>query len=1134
MTNKKMIDRKELLLATGAAVLGVGTTFFGHQMSVQAAENTGTTTSTSVNTSTNSETATVDTNANSKSDPVSTKTETSPVTVDNKTVAKPATSSNLVNSSVTVVPAVIQTTTVTTGDSSTTQPVSTTTPIIQPIGPSSNVNSGTESTQKVPTVTTVASISTPALKPLDTTAVKISSNSGYTDANDFTWSTDDTDNEAALTGSTASLTDNTISIPTTITVTPNGTTTGKDYAVTSIGDNAFLGNKTITSVKINNGITNIGNSAFAYSKVQNLDLTNNTTLQNIGNLAFVSDQIKQVDLPDSVENIGDNAFTYNSALQTIVLPQNLKSLGKESFAVNNGLKSVDFSKDSNLLNVGDQAFSSDQSLTSIDLSHNNQLQTLGQGAFIYDSNLSDVKLPDSLKTIDDQAFLSNVGLKSIKFGKGLTTIGKQAFTYDENLNYIDLSAAQSLNLIDDDAFEYSGLTGNLSLPDSVTTIGKRSFAGDHLTSLNLGTNLQTIGASAFAYNQLKNVLTLPDTITTVGQEAFISNQLTGVTSNTVGINLGSDAFSYNRITEILLPKVTLGKSVYNINPATQQLAAIFTDSAHTSISDYFNINIGGITEKNMEIYDPSNGVTYQNGVFTIPAGVKSFNFGWNLSPMLPGDAGYSGIYDVVLDDPNIKVINTSIPTGTSWSFSDNFISATTPDGIDVPLAKMTVAIIDPSGKAVETIDTTQIGNYQVTYSYGNEKNTVIVTVYKRNGVAGISGTQTTTYNGQSQALDVSHYQIILSDGTIYQLQAGDLALTDEAKNAGSYGVTLTTQGLDNIEKVGQDNLYSWRTDSGTASFVINKAPVIIQANDATKISGQTDPQLSAAVTLPSDLVNGDPVIYTITRQTGEAVGNYPVIILFDATKNPNYQIQVENGTFKITPNHQTINGSDYTMYIGDPMPTATDFKASVTDDNGQELPVMIDLSQAKLDQVGVYPVKLSTTDAQTKNIQLTVLNRSSGGSSSTNGMAANPPQDDQSVEPTVPETPVEPSEPEKVQPSEPEVLKPTTSTPSDSEKGQVTQKTSFSNNKIPVNYPSRQIIISGEIYYVPNENKLVGQIVKPKATSQVDELTGDQNVNDPNVLPQMSNEKGTFESVIGWIIGLLTLLGIDLKKHCKI
>ncbi|WDT66139.1 hypothetical protein NV391_02725 [Companilactobacillus crustorum] len=117
MTNKKMIDRKELLLATGAAVLGVGTTFFGHQMSVQAAENTGTTTSTSVNTSTNSETATVDTNANSKSDPVSTKTETSPVTVDNKTVAKPATSSNLVNSPVTVVPAVIQTTTVTTGDS---------------------------------------------------------------------------------------------------------------------------------------------------------------------------------------------------------------------------------------------------------------------------------------------------------------------------------------------------------------------------------------------------------------------------------------------------------------------------------------------------------------------------------------------------------------------------------------------------------------------------------------------------------------------------------------------------------------------------------------------------------------------------------------------------------------------------------------------------------------------------------------------------------------------------------------------------------------------------------------------------------------------------------------------------------
>ncbi|WP_157049176.1 leucine-rich repeat protein, partial [Companilactobacillus nantensis] len=622
------------------------------------------------------------------------------------------------------------------------------------------------------------------------------------------------------------------------------------------------------------------------------------------------------------------------------------------------------------------------------LSNNNNLTSIGKFAFAYNGNdlgkeedkeNYQVKLPDSLQTLGDSSFAANNNLKTISFGPNLISIGKNAFSLDGALTDVDFSNANKLTLIDDGAFIYSGVTGDLKTPSSLLTIGNEAFGGAHLDGLELNEGLQSIGNSAFSYNQLKGTLVIPSTIQNIGSNAFISNQLSGVSTKASDIVMGTGAFSNNRITTVLAPKMLgAARDTYNPNIAVNQFAAIFTDTSHNNISDYFNIqigpNIGGITEKSLDINGLTNYVTYSDGVFTIPNGVKSFSFDWTLASSDSSDQGYSGKYDVIFDDPDIQAISSHISTGTKWSPSDNFLSAKTPEGRDIDLKDMEISIdqsefVDPS---LATIDTTIAEKHTVEYKYkyGNESSTVNVVVDKREGTYTVNGSDKVTYNGQNQAFNPSDYQISLPNGTTYTLQDGDLELKEgNVKNAGTYTVQLSQQGIENIEAVGQNSLYEW-TAGVKDNFEIAKAPVTIKANNSSKIEGAVDPTFSANVTMPNDIKDGDELNYSLKREDGLTPGDYAIKV--ELGDNPNYEVTVENGTFTIIASKQGIVGEDFTMNIGAPMPTADDFKASATDVDGNALEVSVDLGNADLNTVGTYDVTLKSSDGQTKTVSLIV------------------------------------------------------------------------------------------------------------------------------------------------------------------
>ena len=101
--------------------------------------------------------------------------------------------------------------------------------------------------------------------------------------------------------------------------------------VTSIGEDAFLFNKTITSVVIPEGVETIEKGAF-----------------------WGCEKLKEVTLPDTIRRIGDNAFYNDVALTRIVIPDGCEEIGEDCFT---GCKNlIDIYVPASVYDIGKDAF----------------------------------------------------------------------------------------------------------------------------------------------------------------------------------------------------------------------------------------------------------------------------------------------------------------------------------------------------------------------------------------------------------------------------------------------------------------------------------------------------------------------------------------------------------------------------------------------------------------------------------------------------------------------------------------------------------------------------------------------------------------------------------------------------------
>lgn len=612
------------------------------------------------------------------------------------------------------------------------------------------------------------------------------------------------------------------------------------------------------------------------------DDTNNTaTLVRMNVWAGLGDNSSSVVIPDTVTHndkqykvtqIGNQAFANQDHMTSVVLPKFLKSIGDQAFVYTHELMNVDFSQATELQTIGDEAFSALNQTSPITLP--DSLISIGQRAFDY-AKTSEITLGKNTKLIGSGAFLGMDNLTKVVLNSKLEEIGSQAFIYDAKLTDVNWDNATSLTQIDDGAFEYSGISGSISFGNQLKTIGSQAFAGDKVTALTFPDSLQTIGPSAFAYNKIAGKLSIPKNVTTVGTQAFVGNLISDV--EIAGTpTVGPDAFSYNKIVKLNGSTTKLPDS-----GAIGQTATITAEQPTLKINNLFGVNINSKTESNLVLSDLTNNVTYDSstGTFNIPAGVKQFSFKWTLKDGT--DTIYSGNYTVFREIPKIAAHSSTIYIGDPWNAKDNY------DGN--AFDKMKVTIKNSSGNVVSDIDTSQVGQYSVTYSYGNDATTITVDVVKKQMTYSLTGTQTVDYNGSLQQPTPSNYTIHLS-GTDqkYTLKAGDIEFDPKEQNPGinpgTYGVVLTKQGQDAINAL-YGSKYNVTETTSNATFTIVKATVTASLSDGTKTyDGQTVSQSNWKPTLTIKSGNNDVASMTLNpdeysvRDDNSAIGTYEITL----------------------------------------------------------------------------------------------------------------------------------------------------------------------------------------------------------------------------------------------------------------
>ena len=110
--------------------------------------------------------------------------------------------------------------------------------------------------------------------------------------------------------------------------------------VQSIGDSAFRGCSSLTSLTLPSSLQSIGDSAFEYCNSLTF-LTLPSSLQSIGNGAFWNCSfLTFLTLPSSLQSIGDRAFCGCKSLSSLTLPSSLQSIGDWAFEFCNSLTSL--------------------------------------------------------------------------------------------------------------------------------------------------------------------------------------------------------------------------------------------------------------------------------------------------------------------------------------------------------------------------------------------------------------------------------------------------------------------------------------------------------------------------------------------------------------------------------------------------------------------------------------------------------------------------------------------------------------------------------------------------------------------------------------------------------------------------
>ena len=278
----------------------------------------------------------------------------------------------------------------------------------------------------------------------------------------------------------------------------------KDYKIKDgtrvIGNEAFWGCESLTSIEIPDSVLSIGNEAFSWCE-----------------------SLTSIEIPDSVKKIGGGILNGCHKLRTIVLKSSMYNIqdsilySKEKVIISCWSNNSDIIIPNGVKSIGNGAFWGCTSLTSIEIT--DSVKSIGDNAFWGCESLTSIEIPDSVKSIGDNAFCGCTSLTSIEIPDSVTSIGEGAFCGCESLTSIEIP--DSVKSIGNEAFWGCESLTSIEILYSVKSIGNEAFWGcESLTSIEIPDSVKSIGYGAFSWCKSLTSIEIPDSVTSIGDGAF--------------------------------------------------------------------------------------------------------------------------------------------------------------------------------------------------------------------------------------------------------------------------------------------------------------------------------------------------------------------------------------------------------------------------------------------------------------------------------------------------------------------------------------------------------------------------------------------------------------------------------------
>lgn len=149
-----------------------------------------------------------------------------------------------------------------------------------------------------------------------------------------------------------------------------------------------------------------------------------------------------VEIPEGVTKIKDMAFN-SSKIHSVKLPDTLQDIGSQAFQLCHNLTHIDFGNGIRRLGANGhcQIFDVCNSLESVEFPA--QIEYIGNDCFENCKKLRKVKFNEGLQEIGPEAFMDCESLKNVEFPSTLKKVGKRAFVAADGVKWLKIKAIPS-------------------------------------------------------------------------------------------------------------------------------------------------------------------------------------------------------------------------------------------------------------------------------------------------------------------------------------------------------------------------------------------------------------------------------------------------------------------------------------------------------------------------------------------------------------------------------------------------------------------------------------------------------------------------------------------------------------------